>query len=267
MVWDNFQRGQEPRDQRGGRSNKFLVGTIEAAHCMVLFLQFQCDNCKIMMTYNQHQRRPLPLGMWACETCDPFSTMFGTDVFMNHANLHIPDSPCFTGDCVHCYVYIMSLQKYSCNMSRAFSRQFESIGAGINVDNINKFKDYCLSEESKEFFSSVYKFKKKAVLDWNRSADCVTLCLNMRFVGIREDSAAGARSVVLDMLLKFGVLKYIAGKMWQLEDNAKTRRLYSYGDRKSNENCTTFFITLNHRPITFKESSLHAKIFWRHLIS
>jgi hypothetical protein len=34
------------------------------------------------------------------------------------------------------------------------------------------------------------------------------MSFNMGFVGIREDSAAGAGSVVLDMLLKFGLLQY-----------------------------------------------------------
>jgi hypothetical protein len=108
----------------------------------------------------------------------------------------------------------MSLQKYTCNMSRAFSQQFESIGARINVDNINKFNVYCLSEESKKFFSSVYKFQLKVVLDWNSGADCVTLSRNMGFVSIKEDSAVGAGSVVLDMLLKFGALKYIDSRTW-----------------------------------------------------
>ncbi len=111
MVWDNFQRGQELRDQRGGRSNEYLIGTVEAAHHMVSFLQFQSDDCNIMMTYDWHQRHPLPLGMRAYEACDHSSAMFGTNVFMNHANLHIPDTPCFTRDCVHQYEYIMSLQK------------------------------------------------------------------------------------------------------------------------------------------------------------
>jgi hypothetical protein len=137
----------------------------------------------------------------------------------------------------------------------------QSIGAGINVDNINKFNDYCLSEESKKFFSSVYKFQWKVVLDWNCSANCVTLSLNMGFVSIRENSAVGAGSVVLDMLLTVRVLKYINGKMWQLEDNAKTHWLYSSGDRKSNENCTAFLSTLNHWQLTFEESSLQAESF------
>ena len=32
MVLDKFQRGSQLRDQRGGRSSKFLIGTMAAAH-------------------------------------------------------------------------------------------------------------------------------------------------------------------------------------------------------------------------------------------
>jgi hypothetical protein len=83
----------------------------------------------------------------------------------------------------------------------------------------------------------------------------------MGFVGICKDSATGAGSVVLDLLLKFSVLKYIEDGTWQLEENAKLSRLYSYGDWKSNENCTAFLSILSHWPLTFEESSLQAEIF------
>ncbi len=36
----------------------------------------------------------------------------------------------------------------------------------------------------------------------------MTLLYNMGFVGVREDLSDGAASVILDMLLKFGVLIY-----------------------------------------------------------
>jgi hypothetical protein len=83
----------------------------------------------------------------------------------------------------------------------------------------------------------------------------------MRFVSIREDSAVGAGSVVLDMLLKFGILKYIDDGTWQLADNAEMCQLYSYGDQKLNENCSAFLFTLNPRPLMFQESSMQAEIF------
>ena len=54
------------------------------------------------------------------------------------------------------------------------------------------------------------------MLDWNATADDVTMSFNMGFVGIREESAAGAGSVVLDMLLKFGLLKYNDDNTWEV---------------------------------------------------
>jgi hypothetical protein len=152
LVWDNFQRGQELWDQQGSRSSKFLIGTVEAAHCVEPFLDYRWDDPNIFMQYDRHQSHPSPLGMRAYELLDLSSGSFGSDVFMNHTNLHVPDSPCFSSDEVHCYEHIISVRKYLCNMSHAFSWQFECIGAGINIDNISKFNEYCLSKESKEFF-------------------------------------------------------------------------------------------------------------------
>ena len=80
------------------------------------------------------------------------------------------------------------------------------------------------------------------------------------FVGVCKDSATGAGSVVLDLLLKFGVLKYVDDRMWQLVHNAPSRCLYSYKDRKSNKNCTSFVSTLSNWPLPIKEYSLQAEI-------
>jgi hypothetical protein len=60
-------------------------------------------------TYNHLQSCPSPLGMQAYETVDPSSPMFGTDVFINHKDLDVPDSPCFSGERVHHYKNIMNL--------------------------------------------------------------------------------------------------------------------------------------------------------------
>ncbi len=55
MVLDNFQRGNQLRDQCGGRSCKFLIGTTEAAHWVFPFFNFTWDHWKIEMTYSQDQ--------------------------------------------------------------------------------------------------------------------------------------------------------------------------------------------------------------------
>jgi hypothetical protein len=69
MVWDNIQRGQELREQRGGRSSKFLIGTVKAAHGVVPFLnRFGLPNEKwndhnMLISYDMTQLRPSPFGM------------------------------------------------------------------------------------------------------------------------------------------------------------------------------------------------------------
>jgi hypothetical protein len=147
-------------------------------------------------------------------------------------------------------------------MSRAFSCLLECDGvAWINANNIAMFNEHCFSKEAANFYSSAYKFQRQAVLDWNATADSVTMSFNMGFVGIHEDSAAGAGSVVLDMLLKFGLLKYDENKLWEIEANALKRQLYGCGDRKSNKNCTAFLLTLSQRPLRFEEPSIQAEIF------
>ena len=138
----------------------------------------------------------------------------------------------------------------------------ECNGPGINANSITKFTEYCASYEAKAFYSCMYRFQRQAVCDWNKTADCVTLSFNIGFVRIHKDSVSGAGSVVLDMLLKFGILKYTEEGTWELEPNAKSQWLYSFGDRKSNKNCSSFLNTcLSNRLLTFEESSMQAKIF------
>ena len=214
MVWDNFQQGQERREQRGGCSSKFLIGMVEAAHRVLPFVNRfgfpnrKWDNRNMMMMYNREQSRPSPLGMRSYESIDANSPTFGTDVFLHHDGIDVASQPCFSGDRVRSYDNVLNLRKYICDMSRAFTRLFDSNGIGLNADHIAKFNEYCSATDSKRFFTAAYKFQRKAVLDWNPNADEATMSFNMGFVGIREDSAAGAGSVVLDMLLKFGLLQY-----------------------------------------------------------
>ena len=192
---------------------------------------------------------------------DPLSPTFGSEIFLKHDAIDVPTSPCFSGDRVRCYENIINLRKHICDMSRAFTRLFACKEVGVNAGRIEKFNEYCASTESSAFFSSAYKFQRRAVLDWNSFADNVTMSFNMGFVGIREDSASGAGSVFLDMLMKYGLLKYNDDQSWELADDVGTRWLYSFGDRKSNENCTAFLSTLTNRPLTFEESSMQAEVF------
>ena len=155
MVWDNFQRGQELREQRGGRSSKFLIGTVEAAHRVIPlvnrfgFPNRKWDDRNMMMMYDREQLRPSPLGMRSYELIDADSPTFGTDVFLHHDGIDVASEPCFSGDHVRSYDNVLNLRKYICDMSRAFTRLFDSNGIGVNADHIAKFNEYCSGTDSK----------------------------------------------------------------------------------------------------------------------
>ncbi len=65
MVLDNYQRGTQLREQRGGRLSKFLIRTSEAAHHVNPYLNFTWDHVQVKLTYHKiklfrHQRE------WNC---------------------------------------------------------------------------------------------------------------------------------------------------------------------------------------------------------
>ena len=158
-MCDNFQRGNEIRDQQGGCSSKFLIETVEVVHCVVPFVNIRWNDRNVFMRYDHLQSRPSPLGMRRYESLDPFSPTFGSDIFLNHNDIDVPDSPCFFGDRVHSYENILNLQKHICDMSRAFSWRFDCMEAGVNANHIAKFNEYCSTTESLAFYSAVYKFQ------------------------------------------------------------------------------------------------------------
>ena len=101
-------------------------------------------------------------------------------------------------------------------MSIVFTWLFDCKEIGVNADYIANFNEYSTSNKSKEFYSAAYNTQQRAVLDWNADANKVTMSFNIGFVGIRKNLAAGAGSVVLDMLLKFSLLKYNMDESWKL---------------------------------------------------
>ena len=100
--------------------------------------------------------------------------MFGTNVFID-----VSSQPCFTGDRVQSHENVLNLRKYICDISHAFTCLFECNKIGVNADHIGKFNEYCFSADSLQFIDAAYKLQlqRKAVLDWNATADDVTLGL------------------------------------------------------------------------------------------
>lgn len=258
MVMDNFQRGNQLRHQRGGRSNKFLIGTTEAAHRVVPFLNFSWDCHNVDLAYNKDQIVPAPLGMRSYECISFASDSLGTDLFVNHREITISDTPCFSGARVAAYHKAIRIRRNILAIRNSLSHGYN---VDINRNVLPKFERYTREASESGFFKMVVEFQRDAVRDWNKSCDDVTLSYNMGFVGVSEDSSFGTAAVVLDMLLKFGVLIYDDSGTWKLHRWAYLRRLYCFGDRKTIENSTAFVNKLSNRSLSFEESSMQAQIF------
>ncbi len=136
MVWDNFQQGKMLREQRGGQWTKFLIGTVEAIHHVVLFLNFQFNDRNVLMMYDRYQLRLSTLGMRAYEYLDPSLATYRTELFLNHKQLYVPESACFVGAHVCQYDDAISLWKIICNRSHPFTCIYKGNLSVMNVDNI-----------------------------------------------------------------------------------------------------------------------------------
>lgn len=109
MVLDNFQWGQQLREQRGGKSSKLLIGTTEAAHRVFSYLNFEWDAHKIGMTFTKKQVIPSPHHMRTYEMINFSSPSLGTDLFTNHRDIPVGKEPCFEGTHVSSYSNAITL--------------------------------------------------------------------------------------------------------------------------------------------------------------
>ncbi len=157
MVLDNFQRGNQLWDQRGGKSSKFLIGTTEAAHRVFPFLDFCWDHRKIEMTYGKEQILPSPLGMQLYDTIDITLPSLGKNLFVNHNHILISQEPCFSGARVDVYKTTIHLQWYILSIRSSFICNYKN-DVHNNGANILLLREYVRQDTATAFFNHVQNF-------------------------------------------------------------------------------------------------------------
>ncbi len=162
MVLDNFQCGNQLRDQCGGRSCKFLIGTKEAAHWVFPFFNFTRDHWKTELTYSQDQIIPLSLGMQSYKPVDLMSPSLGMILFTNHEFIPISPEPCFIGKHVGIYETVTHLRRFILSIRRCIIHDYPD-----DVHNqpaiILCFQEYARQPTAMEFFNDVAYFQRRAV--------------------------------------------------------------------------------------------------------
>ena len=155
----------QTNNQRGGRSNKFLIGTTEAAHRVIPFLNFSWDCRHVHLTYDKNQIVPAPLGMRSYESISFESGLLGTKLFVNHRQISTPDTPCFSGARVAAYHKAIRIRRNLLAIRNSLSHGYN---VDINRNVLSKFERYTREASESGFFKSVLEFQIDAVRDWNQ---------------------------------------------------------------------------------------------------
>ncbi len=259
VVLDNYQRGTQLHEQRGGRLSEFFIRTCEAAHCVNPYLNFTWDHVRVKLAYTHDRIVPSPIGMRLYKTISFSSQSLGIELFSNHQLIPISNEPCFVGARVSAYKNAICIRHNIISIQNCLSHGAFNIQLDKNV--LQQFEDYTSQPAAMAFLREVIECQRAAVKDWNQFCGNVTLSYNMGFVSVREDSSDGAVAFILDMSLKCWVLVYKEDETWALHCFAKLCRLYCFGDRKTVENSLAFVTKLSNRNLSFKEPSLQAEIF------
>ncbi len=125
IPWPMTQ-GQQLRDQRGGKSSTFLIGTTEAAHHVFYYLNFEWDAHKIDMTFTKKRIIPSPHHMRTYEMIDFSSPSLGTDLFTNHHDIPVGKEPCFEVSRVSSYSNAITLRRYLLALCNALSHNYDN---------------------------------------------------------------------------------------------------------------------------------------------
>ena len=92
-----------------------------------------------------------------------------------------------------------------------------------------------------------------------------TLSIYLGLLGIDEAASKECGAILLDLLLRAGVLLQDSDGTWSLAPDWETRRVYLFGDAKTVENVAKFARDMQLRKITYTEANLQADIFVKSL--
>ena len=100
VALDNFGRGKDLHQMRGGRSHKRISGTQEMAFLTNPYNDPQFDGLHVVLSYTDQQAKPSPVLMPAYELC---TGMSDAQIFLGHSSMSRSNAPDFSGNRVDAY--------------------------------------------------------------------------------------------------------------------------------------------------------------------
>jgi len=260
MVFDNHQTGQQLQGQRGGHSSSFLKGTTELANKMNKFNDTSWDLFKVELTYDRSQALPSPLGMPHFETINVAQAQ---TIFANCWTSPPNDRPDFSGERVKCYTSLITTAAIVTYIGGIFStNDVPLFDSKFDCHKIMRMRDCIQTEVGRALIKNAKTFQRNVVACWNcNAAEHVTETLFLGLIGLSEEALMETGAIALDLLMKHGLLVKTGELQWDLADDYATKHPYIIGDAKTIENITKFQRDIQHRGLSFEQSSIQAEAY------
>ena len=100
-----------------------------------------------------------------------------------------------------------------------------------------------------------------AVKKWNKDIDEVTKSLFMGLIGIDESESKNCGAILLDFLLKIGLIVLQNDGSWALAQDWKDFRPMIFGDAKTTEKMSKFIRDMQGHQLSLSDLSTQADVF------
>ena len=248
FVYDNYQKGQQLKFQRGGHSSSFLKGTHEIVHRAHLWVDTSYNDKFVPLTHSHNQVYPSPYHMFPYETITKkhYGQFLAFDQETSPEEV-LRTKPDFTGKRVDAYIKLRDTACWINKVHQFFGKRerdldfYEHCPATIDKNKLIQFNNKCRTRKAKKLFAGAKSFQKNAVRQWNPYVDEVTHSCLLGVLGIDESDSNGCGAVLLDFLFRAGVMyQNEEDASWEVADDYHTRSMYVFGDAKTIENENKF---------------------------
>jgi hypothetical protein len=182
----------------------------------------------------------------------------------------IPD---FSGERVASYQSWLKLANTLLSLQRSFpvtsqidstttdEDPFASCPSTFLRTKLTKFLNLCATDDGRQLFKHARDLQKLSILKWNPHIDDPTKSIYLGLVGIDKSASTECGAILLDLLLRCGVMVQSSSGHWELAEKWRSRRVYFVGDEKTIENVTKFVRDIQERRMSFATANVQADVF------
>ena len=142
---------------------------------------------------------------------------------------------------------------------------FDQCPTMYSTPKMKSFAKRCTHKEVKKMFLNAKCFVRDATDKWNLTGKEPTESTYLGLIGIDESASKECGAVLLDLMLRAGVLHQTNDGEWKLDENWEHRKVYFFGDAKTIENVTKFVRDVQERRLSYSSANIQADIFQKAL--